>query len=102
MRAWIEAAATDRDFSKMLVEVRAGFVDRVAANLEWAAHTGGHDAHTAASALVAMVEGYAVEHQSSGSSEAPAAAVRTLAAIWYGGLIGLAGGEEQGSRDDTT
>lgn len=88
MRAWAEAAAVDADFATLRTQLRAGFVDKVAANLAPAAELGRHDPRAAASALVAMVEGYANEHL---SGEAPRQIVRTLAAIWYGGLLGLSG-----------
>ncbi len=86
MRAWAEAGAVDADFATLRTELRAGFVEKVAANLAPVAEPGGHDPRAAASALVAMVEGYANEHL---SGEAPREVVRTLAAIWYGGLLGL-------------
>ncbi|MDQ4130735.1 MAG: TetR/AcrR family transcriptional regulator [Actinomycetota bacterium] len=86
MRAWAEAGAVDADFATLRTELRAGFVEKVAANLAPVAEPGGHDPRAAASALVAMVEGYANEHL---SGEAPNEIVRTLAAIWYGGLLGL-------------
>jgi hypothetical protein len=50
------------------------------------------DATVAASALVAMVEGYAVERYAAATSAERAAAVRTLAALWYGGLTELSSG----------
>lgn len=89
--AWVEAAAVERDFARLLRELRGEFVERVAENLAPAALAGGHDPVAAASALVAMVEGYAIEHLGSRTA-APPAAVRTLTAIWHGGLQSLAEG----------
>jgi AcrR family transcriptional regulator len=91
--AWVEAAAIDPDFAALLAETRGEFIDRVARNVAPAAEAGGHDAQTAARALVAMVEGFVIEH-SEDARRAPPDLVRTLAAIWHGGLIGLAGGAE--------
>lgn len=86
--AWIEAAATDPDFRSRLAVVRSDFVERVADNLRPAAEAGAHDPRTAANALVAMVEGYAIE-QLGGRRAAPREVVRTLAALWRGGLLAL-------------
>lgn len=91
--AWVEAAAVDPNFAALLAETRGEFVDRVAHNVAPAAEAGGHDPQTAARALVAMVEGFVIEH-SEDAREAPPGLVRTLAAIWHGGLLGLAGGAE--------
>ncbi|MGH3440702.1 MAG: TetR/AcrR family transcriptional regulator [Nitriliruptorales bacterium] len=88
VRAWVEAAAVDGEFGRLLTKLRSGFVDRIAENLAPAAFAGGHDPRTAASALVAMVEGYVIEHPDEPQA-APAEVVRTLAAIWHGGLLGL-------------
>ncbi len=87
--AWVEAAAVEPDFAALLAEVREGFIQRVAANIAPLAELGGHDARTAAMALVAMVEGFVTEHPQV-LRRHDREAVATLAAIWHGGLIALA------------
>lgn len=91
--AWVEAAAIDPDFAALLAETRGEFIDRVARNVAPAADAGGHDPQTVSRALVAMIEGFVIEH-SDDARQAPPGLVRTLAAIWHGGLIGLADGAE--------
>lgn len=88
---WREAAAADASFRDLLREVRAGYVERVAEQLA-PLTSRDIDATVAASALVAMVEGYAVERYATATSDERVAAVRTLAALWYGGLTELGGG----------
>lgn len=83
---WFEAAATEPGFAKLLRDVRHGYVARVAENLAPIAEVGGHDPRVAASALVGMVEGYATERYEVASAAERTAAVRTLTALWYGGL----------------
>lgn len=98
VRAWVEAAAVDAEFASLLRRLRGQFVDRVAQHLESAGEAGGHDAGVAASALVAMVEGYAIEHLGGGQMRVPnPAVIRTLAALWHGGLFGLASPQELNS-----
>ena len=97
VRAWVQAAALEGDFAALLRELRGGFVDRVAENIAVAAAIGGHDPRLAASALVAMAEGFALEHLTSPDTPIPPGVVGTLAAIWHGGLLGLAG---RGRVDD--
>ena len=89
VRTWISAATVEPEFAALLRERRGGFVDRIADNLTAAGVARGHDPVVAASALVAMVEGFAVEHLPAASEEQRAATVRTLAALWHGGLAAL-------------
>lgn len=89
LRAWVQAAAVDADFAALLRRLRADFIQRVVDNIEPALPPGPHDPHTAASALVAMVEGYTVEHLPD-PAEVPREVVVTLATIWRGGLQALA------------
>lgn len=89
IRAWVEAAAVESRFADLLRELREGFVKRVASNLEPVAIEGGYDPVVAASALVSMVEGFAIEHFPAASRKAREDAARTLAAIWHGGLHAL-------------
>jgi len=88
IRAWVQAAATDPALSAQLRGLRQGFVARVAEQLAPLAEAGGHDPATAASALVAMVEGYTVDHLTDPATPPPEV-VRTLAALWAGGLAAL-------------
>lgn len=92
VRTWIEAGAHDARFRDRLDVVRAGYVERVAEVLEPVLVPGPHDPSVAASALVAMVEGYATQGLTArGLTERAAerrrAVVRTLSTIWIGGLI---------------
>ncbi|MTV26172.1 TetR/AcrR family transcriptional regulator [Nitriliruptoraceae bacterium ZYF776] len=89
MVTWLEASAHEPHFRQRLREVREGYVLRVAEQLRPALEGSGHDPHTAAAALVAMVEGYATEGLGADDEDARAAVVRTLAALWFGGLLGL-------------
>lgn len=89
MGTWLEASAHEPHFRKRLHEVRAGYIARVAEQLGPAlAHTP-HDPTVAAAALVAMVEGYATQGLRADDAEDRASRVRTLAALWFGGLLGL-------------
>jgi AcrR family transcriptional regulator len=94
--AWVEAAAVDPDFAALLADTRDDFIQRVARNVAPAAEAGGHDPRTVASALVAMIEGFVTEHPDALRRDHPRL-VRTLAAIWHGGLLGLAGHAEDAS-----
>jgi AcrR family transcriptional regulator len=87
--AWLEAGAHEKHFRDRLREVRVGYVDRVATQLEPALADTPHDAHVAAAALVAMVEGYASQGMTSDDIDQRASTVATLAAIWFGGLVRL-------------
>lgn len=89
VRAWIEAGAHDARFRERLHVVRAGYVERVAEVLAPVLAPGPHDPHVAATALVAMVEGYATQGLAETVPERRRAVVRTLSAIWIGGLIRL-------------
>jgi AcrR family transcriptional regulator len=89
IRAWLEATAHEPHFRERLRQVRSGYVDRVATQVEPALRETGHDAHVAAAALVAMVEGYATEALSDDDAVQRRRTVSTLAAIWYGGLLRL-------------
>lgn len=90
VRIWLEASAQEPHFRQRLRDVRAGYVDRVAEQLGPALAGSAHDPSVAAAALVAMVEGYATQGLSSDDPERRAAVVRTLSALWFGGLRGLA------------
>lgn len=91
IRAWLEATAHEAHFRERLREVRDGYVDRVAAQLEPALRETDHPPRSAAAALVAMVEGYATEMLSDDDLVERERTVRVLAGIWYGGLLRLSG-----------
>jgi AcrR family transcriptional regulator len=90
--AWVEASAVDPGFAALLAETRGEFIDRVAENLAPVVAAGGHAPHTASKALVGMIEGFVTEHPED-VRDSPAELVRTLATIWYGGLMALADAE---------
>lgn len=87
---WRQAAASEPRFADLLREVRRGYIQRVVDNLTPLSHRGDVDVEVAASALVAMVEGYATERYAAATPEERAGAVRTLAALWYGAITQLA------------
>lgn len=89
IEAWLDAAATEERFADLVSELRAEYVARVAENVAPMARQGGHDPETVASALVAMVEGYAVARYGGADPAERKEAVRTLAALWVGGLGAL-------------
>jgi AcrR family transcriptional regulator len=89
MGTWLEASAHEAHFRQRLHEVRAGYIARVAEQLGPALTDTPHDPTVAAAALVAMVEGYATQGLRADDAEDRASRVRTLAALWFGGLIGL-------------
>ena len=89
MGVWLEASAHEAHFRQRLREVRGGYIDRVAEQLTPALEGTGHDATVAAAALVAMVEGYATEGLRADEAVDRESRVRTLAALWFGGLVGL-------------
>jgi AcrR family transcriptional regulator len=89
VRAWLEASAHEPHFRDRLREVRQGYVDRVADNLRPALDGSDHDPAVAASALVAMVEGYATQGLTSDDPDQRASVVATLSSIWFGGLLRL-------------
>ncbi|MDX1657267.1 MAG: TetR/AcrR family transcriptional regulator [Nitriliruptorales bacterium] len=92
IRTWLEASALEPEFRQRLKAVRRGYIERVAEQLAPVTETTEHDAQVAAGALVAMVEGYATARFDSVAGEERAAAVRTLAAIWSGGIRQLGDG----------
>jgi AcrR family transcriptional regulator len=91
MRAWLEASANEPHFRQRLREVRHGYVQRVAEVLDPVLGSTSHDPAVAAAALVAMVEGYATEGLQADADGRRSEVVRTLAGLWLGGLIRLAG-----------
>lgn len=101
IEAWLDAAAGDDRFAELLAEVRAEYVARVADNVAPVVRHRSHDVTVAASALVAMVEGYAVARFAEADPGERQAAVRTLTALWVGGLGALAAdpGTEQDGQE---
>lgn len=89
MGTWLEASAHEMHFRQRLHEVRDGYIHRVAEQLTPALLNTAHDPHVAAAALVAMVEGYATQGLRADDEVDRASRVRTLAALWFGGLLGL-------------
>ena len=89
MRVWLEASAQEPHFRRRLRDVRTGYVHRVADQLAPSLHRTGHDPAVAAAALVAMVEGYATEGMTGDDPARRASVVRTLASLWFGGLLRL-------------
>jgi AcrR family transcriptional regulator len=90
VRAWLEASAHDQHFRDRLRQVRSGYVERVARTLSPVLSETPHDPIVAAGALVAMVEGYATRGLLGQDQHGRADVVRTLTAIWVGGLVRLA------------
>lgn len=91
---WLEASAYEQHFRTRLRQVREAYIDQVASHLAPALDHTPHDPTVAASALVAMVEGYATQGLAADDPGQREATVRTLAAIWYGGLIRMVEGGE--------
>lgn len=94
IRAWNEASANDRELRARLRRMRADFVHRVADQIAPALRGTDHDPAVAASALVAMVEGYVTRGLTAeGEADAGRRAdeVATLATLWLGGLRQLTG-----------
>lgn len=91
IRTWLEASALEVHFRDRLKSVRRGYIERVADQLEPLTRGTPHDPSVAAGALVAMIEGYATERFHLASDDERAASVRTLAAVWFGGIQQLAG-----------
>jgi AcrR family transcriptional regulator len=89
MGTWLEASAHEPHFRQRLREVRDGYIARVAEQLDPALDGTGHDPSVAAAALVAMVEGYATQGLRADDAADRASRTRTLAALWFGGLLGL-------------
>lgn len=88
---WIEASAHDPHFRNRLRDVRAGYVRRVAEVLGPVLEDSPHRADDAATALVAMVEGYVSQGLSDRDGTRRAEVVHTLSRLWFGGLLELAG-----------
>lgn len=88
--AWIQATAHESHFRDRLREVREGYTQRTADQLRPVLVETPHDPAVAAAALVALVEGYATQGLADASVEERAEAVRTLTAIWVGGVRELA------------
>jgi AcrR family transcriptional regulator len=89
MQTWLEASAHEPHFRLRLRDVRDGYSHRVADQLRPALEGTHHDPQVAAAALVAMVEGYATQGMRADDEQARAQTVRTLSALWFGGLLGL-------------
>ncbi len=89
VRAWREAAVHDATFHERLTDVRAGFVRRVAEGLRPVLAPTVHDAQVAATALVAMVEGFATNGPVAGDDLERLSAIRTLTSLWLGGVLRL-------------
>ncbi len=89
MSTWLEASAHETHFRQRLREVRDGYIARVADQLGPALEGTDHDPSVAAAALVAMVEGYATQGLRADDAADRASRTRTLAALWFGGLLGL-------------
>lgn len=89
MRVWLEAAAHERHFGERLREVRRGYIGKVAGHLAPVLAGTPHEPMVAASALVAMVEGFASESFPGTGSVDASQASRTLADLWYGALVQL-------------
>jgi AcrR family transcriptional regulator len=96
VRAWIEASAHDQRFLVRLREVRDEYVARVASALEPVLRATPHDPTVAAAALVAMVEGYVTRMDHGDHPRRHEAAVRTLSALWFGGLLRLTDPRDSG------
>jgi AcrR family transcriptional regulator len=87
---WLEASAHDQHFRERLRDVRAGYVRRVAEVLDPVLEDSPHRAVDAATALVAMVEGYASQGMTDQDPARRAEIVGTLSRLWLGGLLALA------------
>ena len=92
LAAWLEASAYEQHFRTRLRQVREAYIDQVASHLAPALEHTPHDPTVAASALVAMVEGYATQGLAADDPEQRETTVNTLAAIWFGGLIRMVEG----------
>lgn len=85
-----QAATTDASFRAVLADLRRAHVERVAATLRHLQQDGvaraDLDAHVAAAALCAMVEGFARHWFGRGEAHDEDVAVATLTALWAGSL----------------
>lgn len=88
IRVWIEASSHEPHFRKRLEHVRGEYAQRVADHLQGVTRDTAHDPSVAATALVAMVEGYAMRRADPASLRERD--VRTLARMWLGALRALA------------
>jgi AcrR family transcriptional regulator len=93
---WLEATAHDQHFRDRLREVRVGYVRRVAEILDPVLEDSPHRAPEAATALVAMVEGYVSQGLADQDPGRRAEVVGTLSRLWFGGLLALAGDRAPG------
>jgi AcrR family transcriptional regulator len=95
MRTWLQAAREDASFSRLYVESRALFVQRVAEQLQAVVAVSGRSdappASTVASSLVAMVEHFAYCWLVLGESHNRDDAVEALVLVWGATLGALAG-----------
>lgn len=95
MRTWLQAARDERGFSRLYVESRRLFVDRVADKVATALAASGrevaHPPHTVASSLVAMVEHFAYCWLVLGEEHDPDEAIGSLVLVWGATLNALAG-----------
>lgn len=95
MRTWLQAARDERGFSRLYVDSRRLFVDRVADKVAAALAASGrqaaHPPHTVASCLVAMVEHFAYCWLVLGEEHDPDEAVGSLVLVWGATLNALAG-----------
>lgn len=95
MRTWLQAARDERGFSRLYVDSRRLFVDRVADNVALALAASGREAarspHTVASSLVAMVEHFAYCWLVLGEEHDPDEVVGSLVLVWGATLNSLAG-----------
>jgi len=85
-----QAATTDETFRGVLAGLRAAHVERVAATIRHlqadGQARGDLDAHAAAAALCAMVEGFARHWFGRGETHDEVTAVATLTQLWAGAL----------------
>lgn len=97
-----QAATTDPDFRAVLAGLRRTHVERVAATIRRLQSEGlarnDLDAHAAAAALCAMVEGFARHWFGRGEDHDEDVAVSTLTALWVGAL-GLSGDRDLSGDD---
>ncbi|MEX0658717.1 MAG: TetR/AcrR family transcriptional regulator [Egibacteraceae bacterium] len=95
MRTWLQAARDERGFSRLYVDSRRLFVDRVADKVALAFAASGRaptlPPHTVASALVAMVEHFAYCWLVLGEEHDPDDVVDSLVMIWGATLNALTG-----------
>ncbi|HVM13740.1 MAG TPA: helix-turn-helix domain-containing protein [Egibacteraceae bacterium] len=97
MRTWLQAARDERGFTRLYVDSRALFVDRVADHVAAAVAASGREAvphpQTLASSLVAMVEHFAYCWLVLGEDHDADEAVGSLVLVWGATLNALTGFE---------